>query len=310
MPMAIRFSQYLPPMKKFLFLSCLIIFTSVYVKGQDASWSVDTTVIRLGEPITVQFKAIVDADSTPRFPDYSPWENQSFVVISNDTIFSKPRRGRKEMQQTVIVTSFDTGFAVLEPINWSYGEVDFESDPYMIEIQWVMIEEGIDLFDIKDVLGVPYPWYVYVILILLVVLLFVGILKLLKWYRRPKLPPIEVEQQTPYDWAIERLQHLETSNLWATEKYGLFFLELTTILRQYMERAHGVRAMEATIDELLKRIDDLSLSDEQLLAVSEFLKRSELIKYAKQLPKRSSSAHYINEVKTFLNWLNKPVRDV
>lgn len=297
-------------MKKFLFLSFLLGFTCIHVKGQDASWSVDTTVIRLGEPITVQFSAVVDADSTPRFPSYTPWEEQSFVVLSNDTAFTKPRKGRKEMQQTVVVTSFDTGFAVLEPILWSYNEVEYESDPTMIEIQWVMIEEGVDLFDIKDVLGVPYPWYVYVILLLLLVLMFFGILKLLKWYRRPKLPPLEVEVQTPYEWALERLQNLESSDLWTSEKYGLFFLELTTILRQYMERAHGVRAMEATIDELLKRIDDLPLSDEQLSVMSDFLTRSELIKYAKQLPTRSSSVHYIGEVKTFLNWLNKSNSDV
>ncbi len=297
-------------MKKLLFSSLILIIALTHVNGQDASWSVDTTVIRLGEPITVQFRAMVDADSTPRFPNYATWEAHSFIVLSNDTAFSKPKKGRKEMQQTVVVTSFDTGFAVLEPILWSYNDVEYESDPTMIEVQWVMIEEGVDLFDIKDVLGVPYPWYVYVILLILVVLLFLAILKLLKWYRRPKLPPLQVELQTPYEWALERLQHLESSDLWASEKYGLFFLELTTILRQYMERAHGVRAMEATMDELLRRIGDLPLTDDQLSHMSEFLRRSELIKYAKQLPSRDSSIHYINEVKTFLNWLNKSNSDV
>lgn len=282
----------------------IFLLAPLCVLGQAPQWSTDTTVIRLGEPITVEFVAFIHADSTARFPNYSTWEERSFVVVHSDSFIGKPKSNTVELKQTVVVTSFDTGFAVLEPVVWQYDGVEYESDPTMIEVRWVLIEEGESLFDIKGVLSVAYPWYVYVLIVLLLVLLVLLVRFVLRRIRRPALAPALKPEQTPYEWVCERMNILRASDLWSREKYGLFFLELTTILRQYMERVHGIRAMEATHDELVERIQLLPLTDEQRRKVILFFQHAELVKYAKQNPFHTQEEHYLNEADALIEWLN------
>jgi hypothetical protein len=282
----------------------LILILPLHVVAQSPNWEVDTTVIRLGEPITVTFSATIHADSLAVFPNYDAWTDRSFVIIESDSLVSKPKNKLKTINQTLVVTSFDTGFAVLEPVMWRYNNDEFESDPVMVEVRWVMIDEGSSLFDIKDVLSVPYPWYVYALIALIVVLLIILIRYIIKRIKQPRLEPIQEPEVDPYDWATERLNVLRSSDIWTNEKYGLFFLELTTIIRQFVERSHGVRVMEATLDELLQRVDLLPLTPEQRKSMKAFFQHAELIKYAKQSPNQSDADYYIQEVETFINWLN------
>ncbi len=283
----------------------LVLLLPLHLFAQQPNWTVDTTVIRFGEPITVTFSATIHEDSAVVFPNYDVWTDRSFVIINKDSLVNKPKQKQKAIQQTVVVTSFDTGFAVLEPITWQYNNNVFESEPEMIEVRWVMIEEGSSLFDIKDVLSVPYPWYVYVLIIVIIILLVLMTRYIIRRVKRPTLEPIVEPEAKPYDLAIERINVLRSSDLWENEKYGLFFLELTTILRQYFERAHGVRAMEATLDELLKQLHLLPVTPEQNVRMSDFFQHADLVKYAKQAPNLPNANDYIDEAVTFVNWLNE-----
>ncbi|MCC5915694.1 MAG: hypothetical protein JJU02_00040 [Cryomorphaceae bacterium] len=291
----------------------LLLWTSATMAvAQDIPvWTWDTTEIRLGEPITVTFTATIHKDSIARFPNYEPWSDQTFVIIDNDTAVVEKGKNRRELHQTLIVTSFDTGYHVMEPIEWRYDGQVYESEVQAVEVEWVMIEEGMDLYDIKNVLGVPRPWHFYVFLILTIAAILLALYNAWQLIRerkvRTKAPP-EIEK-SPLEIAMEKLRDLDASKIWEEEKYGLFFLDLTTILRQYIERTSGIRAMEATLDELMVRLDNLDISDQDLQTMKLFFQQAELIKYAKQTPARSSKEKYLNEVMGYIRKIKPPSND-
>jgi hypothetical protein len=292
----------------YVFVIFISSFTGLFAQVEVPHWDFDTTVIRLGEPITVTFKATVHKDSAYTFPGYERWEGNNFVIIEQDSAVKKSGKNHLELHQQLTVTSFDTGFAVLEPIIWNYGGEAFQSEAVMVEVEWVMIEEGQSLYDIKDILWVQRPWYFYVLLAFFIGAIIVGFIYIFRWWKKRSAKTSGVPEiiKTPFEIAMEKLGDLRATNIWEEEKYGLFFLELTTILRQNIERTHGIRAMEATLDELMVRLDDLPVSDEELQKMKFFFQQSELIKYAKQTPGRASKEIYLKEVEAYLNLIQPP----
>jgi hypothetical protein len=64
-----------------------------------------------------------------------------------------------------------------------------------------------------------------------------------------------------------------------------FYLELTMIVRRYIERSHGVRAPEQTTEEFLAAASwDPRFSREVLAKLREFLQAADLVKFAAHRP--------------------------
>lgn len=267
-------------------------------------WLIDTTVIRIGEPIRVQFSAEVESD-TVSFPNYDSWWNAGFELIEVDSAIILKKNGRFQMQQHLWITSFDTGFAVLEPIYFQFGEQTFSSEPTMIEVQWVMIEEGIELFDIKDSITIPRPWYFYALWVLGILLFIAGIYFLWIFFKKRTTyhPPVIQIEKTPIEIAFEKINNLRQSSLWEEEKYGLFFLELTTILRQYLDKTYSTKVMESTLTELKRAVDGLPVRETVIGELHHFFEHAEMVKYAKVLPSRSNSEAYLAQVEKLIEVL-------
>jgi len=288
-------------------ITILLIWWSAVLAAQ--TWSIDTTVIRIGEPIEITFQAEADTDSL-KFPDYQAWWDNGFVLVEVDSLIEKKKSNGYAYHQRLVITSFDTGFAVLEPVVFQSLESKFSSDPIMIEVEWVMIEEGQSLFDIKDVMGIPRPWYFYALWILGILLVLAAAYYLWIYLKNKKSEelPVHIPQKLPAEIALEKIQYLRASHLWENERYGLFFLELTTIVRQYMERVYDIRVMEATLSELHKAIDALPLSDAQVQELRAFFDHAEMVKYAKVSPARSNQEAYLLQAEKFVDEIRPLIR--
>jgi hypothetical protein len=89
----------------------------------------------------------------------------------------------------------------------------------------------------------------------------------------------------PHEVAFSRLEALLAAGLVEAGRTKQFYLELSSILRQYIEDRFGLRAPERTTEEFLLDLQntELLLPDHKLL-LSDFLRHCDLVKFAALRP--------------------------
>jgi hypothetical protein len=84
--------------------------------------------------------------------------------------------------------------------------------------------------------------------------------------------------------AVNRLNELNARNLWQQGDVKLYYIELTEILRVYLERRYRIQAHEQTTDEIFAALKDKGLSKESSNILLQILQLADLVKFAKQQP--------------------------
>ena len=106
---------------------------------------------------------------------------------------------------------------------------------------------------------------------------------------------------TAFERALQRLQALERRGLPATETVDAWYVELSDIVRRYIEDRHAVRAPELTTEEFLleaRRSVAFSAAHRDLL--SAFLSRCDRVKFARYSPEEGESRSALEVARRFL----------
>lgn len=109
-------------------------------------------------------------------------------------------------------------------------------------------------------------------------------------------------RETAYERAVKRLAKLESEGLPAAERADAWYVELSDIVRRYIEDQFGVRAPELTTEEFLqeaRRSVDLTGRSQELL--SAFLERCDRVKFAAYSPEQDESAEALGLARSFLD---------
>ena len=161
-------------------------------------------------------------------------------------------------------------------------------------------EQAIDSTVLQDIRPpVNLPFNIGPIIILLIVLGFL-VLAWIVWNllkRKKSNTQIIAPPKSPSEIAYGRLEILLKKNLPQQRLIKEYFIEISDIMRRYVEGRFTVRAPELTTPEFLERIkrsDQLKLDHKQLL--KEFLNCCDLVKFAKYGP----SEKEINESATLV----------
>ena len=105
--------------------------------------------------------------------------------------------------------------------------------------------------------------------------LLYGLTKLSRRVREYRMSPVER--------AIAELQRLLGRNLPGRGLFKEFYIELTMVVRRYIERTHGIRAPEQTTQEFLAAAaNQPTFTPEVLAQLRTFLESADLVKFAGQ----------------------------
>jgi len=90
-------------------------------------------------------------------------------------------------------------------------------------------------------------------------------------------------RMSPIERAMAELQRLLGRNLPARGLYKEFYIELTMVVRRYIERTHGIRAPEQTTEEFLAAAArQPTFSRDVIVELRTFLESADLVKFAGQ----------------------------
>ena len=96
---------------------------------------------------------------------------------------------------------------------------------------------------------------------------------------------IQLARMSPRDRALKELEKLLSKDLIRRNLVKEFYLELTMIVRRYIERSHAVRAPEQTTEEFLSAAAaNPAFKPEVLRRLRSFLRAADLVKFAAHDP--------------------------
>ncbi len=187
-----------------------------------------------------------------------------FVIRDCREPLPKVRDGRNIVQQIFTLDPTREGRMTIEPIPISFSDLrpggdgkthTLETGPISIEITSQVGEKTPSLSEMRAAAGpvnlsAPTPFWVWAVAGFAVASLIAG-----GWLfrRRRRVSAAVVVILTPEEIADQELDRLVASGL-AERNVKLFYVELTAIVRRYIERTTGIRAPEQTTEEFLREI--------------------------------------------------------
>lgn len=275
-------------MKKILLY---FLFTAtVFAQQKQVETSIDTTKNKIGAEFKLTFKTSVDTASKVVFPNLKNFG--LLEVIQSYPIDTIRKNDRYELIKKYGLTQFDSGRYTIPSVKILINNKAVLSDSIKVEVANVQVDTlKQKMYDIKDIVPVEDTigdWWKY----LLGFLLLAGIGALAYWYfkKRQTVKTEEEVYKTPIEKATSLLNNLEKKELWQHGEVKEYYSELTDIVRNYIEEAIEIPAMESTTSELIEGLKLVSNKKKMKLTKDTFdnllgvLRQADLVKFAKSKP--------------------------
>lgn len=270
------------------------------------STQIDTTTIRIGEQI--QYQIIVEETEEVQFPKIELDSLKRIEVVESFKIDTLKNRLIKKYA----LTSFDSGRYVLPAQTVLIRNKKFLTNSFIIDVATIQVDTiQQPMHPIKDIKNEPYTfddfkkylWWLLAILLLVAVILYFVL-------RKKPTPEEVIARIPPFELAKKRLQELDSKQLWQQNRIKQYYVELTDIVRTFIEREMNIPALESTTDELLETISDfnesskLDIPKETILKLKKLLQEADLVKFAKSKPLSNEIELHRNQAENIIDNLH------
>ncbi len=255
--------------------------------------------INMAESLLVRVEAVVNERELVEFPEKIGAPEDFRVAGSEMSEARLLGDGRISVERVYELEPYAPGELKLPPIRVRHfdpqasdadrGEI--ETEPIDIQVDTVLTVDPrqADIEDIRDPLTAPLPWgWISVGLLLLALLAWV----LWRRFRRTKAvveesgPP----PPPPYETALARLDLLLRSDMLDRGEMKGFYLELTALLRVYIEGQFRLRAPERTTEEFLEEMRrGLAFNPQQRELLRRLLQHGDMVKFAELKPTKEEA---------------------
>lgn len=273
-----------------LFTAYCSLFTAYAAqpkKPVQVTAKVDKDKVNIGDRIKLEITAKNVVPEDVIFPD----KPENLGVFTLYDSFEPKKRSSNETAHVYIVGIYSTGQHVIYPIPVKYranqsGDWTTVMSPQVpIQVEPLLTAEYTDISDLKGI--VPLRSNTALRSLLLVILVLALALALYVW-RTGRLPmfPRYVPPPKPADEvAHERLARLKIEDLPGKGRVKEYYIELSDIIREYIENRFALKAPDMTTEEFLDSIrDSVELVGSIKDLLKDFLSRCDMVKFAKYGP--------------------------
>lgn len=282
------------------------------LRGQEAYLDADTNAIAIGgqTQLTLRFQAndrsqLIDAQ-WPKLTDTLPGGVEIVRTSAVDTVEID---ALASLEQSFVITHFDTGYVVIEPIAVMLNGTSFETNPLLLYVAAPKLDPAAEPKDIKDIRATDYTlldllidwWFVPAgVLVLIGVVLLLFRLKRRDADTSPLPEPEPVDTRPAHLIALEALDALEAKQLWQKGQFKLYHTELSDILRSYLERRYEVAAHERTTREIAAQLRALAMPEEARETLLTTLRLADVVKFAKYRPEAPENEQVLRNARNFV----------
>jgi len=276
--------------KQILFLISLFWVQFVIAqKGPTIKATVDKNKILIGEPLLLTIEVYLLSESVKKSINIDRIEH--FEFLEKPVLDTTGRTGGWDIKGVYKITSFDSGHWVIPSFSLSPG---VQTDTIPVDVVFSDFDPNRDYHDIKDILEVKPAkkktawWYIAAGALLLAFLVMYLLRK-----KKPFQEVISKKVINPFEEAMKELERLERDKPEARE----FHSKLTDIFRLYIFRKKGILSLQKTTTDLVLQLKNLDLPKEQFDKLSQALRLSDFVKFAKYIPNNEDDWKSFNEIK-------------
>ena len=272
--------------------------------------SLDSAYLLMGKATPLHIELITDssADGQLLVPKDTLCDKVEILkALEADT--SDIHNGRIQIDQQLLLQSFDSGTYVLNPIRYVQGNETIASNRLVLKVMPVPVDTLTTIHDYADVQDVDRRFVDYLPdflvdyglwILALIIVLGAGYYL----YRRLSRKGVETKEKVivipPYELAIQELDSLRSDKLCEQGREREFYTRLTDILRQYLQGRFGINAMEMTstqIRHMLQTNEETRLSKRNM---DQVLETADFVKFAKVRPLPEDNTRSFNSAIQFV----------
>lgn len=306
-------------------ISTLLAFLfslSSAIQAQKVSAVLDTNEISIGEQTKLHLEIEFSAADDVAFPDLRDSLNEFIQIVEKskiDTSYAENDVTTKILSQNLTITSFDSGYHPIRPILFSVNGDTLGTEPMLLTVKMVIVPQNADIKDIKDILDVPFTFWDWVKMnkwtiisaLVLIILILLGIYTYRKYKNSPK---VEIEMPQPlipaHEIALSKLEELKSKKLWQNSKVKEYHVELSYIIREYLENRYDTNSLDNTTDEILYESRSLDMSEEDRNRLTQVLVLADMAKFAKQEPISHENEQSMKNAEAFVVSTKKIIEEV
>jgi hypothetical protein len=246
--------------------------------------------------------------SFPKLTDTIVGKVQIVNIGKPDTTVDKSDPKNITVIQSYTITSFDAGTYTLPPFSLGTTGGVLKTNELTLHVETVKVDTTKSIYDIKQPLAVNYTFFdwlrdnwLWVVLPLLGILLIIGLI----WYYRkqPKKDVIVAVAKPglpPHIIAINKLKELREKKLWQQGEVKQYYIELSDIIREYLEKRYVIKTHEKTTDEIFASLKYMNIDRENKNMLRKILMLADLVKFAKEKPLPAENEQCIENAITFV----------
>ncbi len=286
--------------------SCLFVFVLgiagslvAAVETISIDSQVDKSKITIGDLVTYSIVVKFSNDIQVTMPELA--ENLGMFEIRDYKVHDPVVQNNLTTQEIdYIISTFDIGEFEIPPLTFYYSVPEdtlaheLKTKKLKIVVESMKPSEAGDIRDVKTPLELPRNFTKIILWgsgILAVLLLAAG---LFIWYRKRSgkdLLPQKTEPPGPaHEVALEALRKLKASDLLAEGKIKEYYVEISEIIRHYIEGRYFITALELTTYELMLNLKTAQSDEQEMALMQDFLNRCDLVKFARYIPTNDENA--------------------
>jgi hypothetical protein len=275
--------------------------------------AVDKSEINIGDLINYRLTIFHDSSIVLTPPPIGANLGAFDVKDYQTDVATKLEDGRIKTESRFLLTTFTTGNYIIPPIPIEFQLPDSTvkyliSEPTPIKVKSLLADSS-DTADIRDIKGpIAFKsgglWRYYlaagvIIISAIVAFIYWRIRKKRKGQGEP------VDPRKPWEIAFEDLAMLKEKDYPTKGEFKQFYIELTEIIRDYMQRIYRMPVLDMTTEEFLGRIFEEDISDELYRRLKGFLYFADLVKFAKLVPEPERTGADFDEAVGIIEYIRQ-----
>jgi hypothetical protein len=271
----------------------------------------DSADIRIGDQVWLHMFLQFPVGTVIRKVDYSALENMEKVeVVATPPPDTVSRRPDFQLDYRFLITSFDSGYYQIPPIIVTFespsGRDSVSTYSLGLNVNTLPVTPEDELRPIKGIWEEPLsvgdylPWIIGLGSLIILILLGWIIARYTKKRPAPVLATPPPPPVGPDVIALEKLHELEQKDLVGQGRFKLYQSELTYIVREYLEAAFAMKALESTTREIQRDLRKKRIAPAWQDRLVELFQTADLVKFAKAEPPPAIHRQALEEARLFI----------
>ena len=250
---------------------------------------------KLAEPFKLRLEASYAGNYAIKI-DTAAIDGEFFEILKIKKLSSKESGGASAAEFEFEAEAFTIGVStfpeIIFQLSGAEGDLEAKSPSFALEIDPLFEKaktgQPVEIKDIYPPLKfIPWLWLIAAFLASCALGAFL--------YARRKNPAAALtaetgnDLRTPYRRAMDSLEALASSGLWAEGKIKDFYIGFSGIFRLYLKEQFAIDALLMTTASLLRELKKTGAGVETLIKSRELLERADLVKFARFKPQQKDS---------------------